>query len=308
MSIVCMLLFSADPMIEIGQTGQVSPRFRPLWYKRGRISAPLFNPKYKDDCFFECLAFQSLGRSPSKAEVLSCRALVADVWLRLPALLETTATSERMSPEEYLKAIKGRMWGGQPEVRALELVLDLKVQIIRGHATPAMPDEDTCYIRLWNKHFTLVKESRDPAWRKITPFLRRRPSQFPPLWQRYADVDTQNPGTSKEKSEADTPPHSESASYPSSRDLAKCSLRLVYSNCVSPVDTGADKTVKDLVDASSTRGGSQQGSNVLDVQDNPFLASSMYARTLWRNVWIRTPLANRLPDVLDGLHSDDGRL
>eukprot|EP00971_Amphidinium_carterae_P325765 6456199-Amphidinium_carterae.2 len=82
MSITCMLLFAADPMIEIGLIGQASPRFRPLRYKRGRIPAPLFNPRFKDDCFFECLAYQSLGRSPTKAEVLRCRALVADAWLR----------------------------------------------------------------------------------------------------------------------------------------------------------------------------------------------------------------------------------
>eukprot|EP00971_Amphidinium_carterae_P342722 6482131-Amphidinium_carterae.3 len=143
---MCMLLFAADPTIEIGLIGQASPRFRPLRYKRGRISAPLFNPRFKDDCFFECLAYQSLGRSPSKAEVLRCRALVADVWLRLPTQLAATATSERMSPEEYLQAIKGRMWGGQPEVRAIELALGLKVQIIRGTATPALPDDNICYI------------------------------------------------------------------------------------------------------------------------------------------------------------------
>eukprot|EP00971_Amphidinium_carterae_P283949 5637686-Amphidinium_carterae.2 len=151
-------------------------RFRPMKLRYLRSKLHLYNPTLKDDCFFECMAFQLMMRKPRQVEVTRIRALFAEAWTLHPEALALSAQSEGLTPDQYTDAIRSKLWEGEPEVDLLQLALGVKVCVLRNlDAHCPSPRYATS-----DKHLTLVQLSNSPQWHTLKPVTRRRTSQISP--------------------------------------------------------------------------------------------------------------------------------
>eukprot|EP00971_Amphidinium_carterae_P209549 4156935-Amphidinium_carterae.1 len=85
---------------------------------------------FAGDCLFASLAYCITGRKPTRAEVARIRALCAEIWRRAPLpLLKSVAAKEKLTPEQYVTAIRHDMWGGLSDVELFVEVLGLSLQV-----------------------------------------------------------------------------------------------------------------------------------------------------------------------------------
>ena len=91
-----------------------------------------FNPDLPNHCLYQCLAVDEHGagsKQEQRKNVKRLRALAARTLAKDPAELDKIARSEGLTSREYLTHLRGQMWGGQPECRALAAALNKRIMI-----------------------------------------------------------------------------------------------------------------------------------------------------------------------------------
>eukprot|EP00971_Amphidinium_carterae_P132512 2624565-Amphidinium_carterae.1 len=138
-------------------------------------SKPLYNPsrKLSGHCFYACLCFAILQRTPTRTEIDHLRNATANLWQYAPAAyLDEVALRAGLTPEAYIKETRNALWGGLPELLLLSHVFDvgatLDTQLGDIHASPYRG----ITVRHADDHFTLLHASAHGHWRKLAFLLR----------------------------------------------------------------------------------------------------------------------------------------
>ena len=128
-----------------------------------------FDPGLKDHCFFQSILFHTLGQEKAKDPKMIAwlRRSVAAELLKddMKRVLHQAANDEHVTCKDYVKLVKGHLWGGFPEALAVAHMMDIGIRAysVTGELIyqAGSCDGKVCDIGLWASHYVALKQRSD---------------------------------------------------------------------------------------------------------------------------------------------------
>eukprot|EP00971_Amphidinium_carterae_P228785 4538568-Amphidinium_carterae.1 len=143
------------------------------------------NLSLEHHCCFACMAYMSLNRTPSQAEVRRVRQLMSEIWLQHPERLAEAASELHITPDQYVSAIRGYLWGGVRDLHLWSDYWQLPLDIEAPHESFMFGKGKAPKVVLKDSHFSVVTSATVSKWsaralRKAITRTHRASQPLPP--------------------------------------------------------------------------------------------------------------------------------